>query len=252
MSARRALELSINVPTVRVSLAAGLPSVVAAARAAGIGSRLRAYPALSLGAFEISPMEIASAFSVFANSGVRVEANSIVGVMTGEGEVLTRKDVPLSPALPADAVFLVNSLMRGAVDRGTATGARAGGVRGCLAGKTGTTNDGRDAWFVGFSPRFLSAVWVGYDDNRGLHLSGTEAAVPLFAAFSKSVPASAFAECFPVPSNVVTAEVDPETGGLATEVCPKRLTEVFISGTEPTRSCAVHGGLLDLAGSIPP
>ncbi|HEY7369800.1 MAG TPA: PBP1A family penicillin-binding protein [Thermoanaerobaculia bacterium] len=252
MSARRALELSINVPTVRVSLAAGLPTVIAAARAAGIGSRLRPYPALALGAFEISPMEIASAFSVFANSGVRVEANSIVGVMTGEGEVLTRKDVPLSPALPADAVFLANSLMRGAVDRGTATGARAGGVRGCLAGKTGTTNDGRDAWFVGFSPRFLAAVWVGYDDNRGLHLSGTEAAVPIFATFSKSVPVSAFAECFPVPSNVVTAEIDPETGGLATEVCPKRLTEVFISGTEPTHACTVHGGLLDLVGSVTP
>jgi penicillin-binding protein 1B len=252
MSARRALELSINVPTVRVSVAAGLPTVVAAARAAGIGSRLRPYPALSLGAFEISPMEIASGFSVFANSGVRVEANSIVGVMTEEGEVLDRKDVPLSPALPADAVFLVNSLMRGAVDRGTATGARAGGVRGCLAGKTGTTNDGRDAWFIGFSPRFLAAVWVGYDDNRGLHLSGTDAAVPLFAAFSKAVPPSAFAECFPVPSNVVTAEIDPETGGLATEVCPKRLTEVFISGTEPTRSCAAHGGLLDLTGLMIP
>jgi penicillin-binding protein 1B len=221
MSARRALELSINVPTVRVSLAAGLPTVIAAARAAGIGSRLRPYPALALGAFEISPMEIASAFS-------------------------------LSPALPADAVFLVNSLMRGAVDRGTGTGSRAGGVRGCLAGKTGTTNDGRDAWFVGFSPRFLAAVWVGYDDNRGLHLSGTEAAVPLFAAFSKSVPVSAFAECFPVPSNVVTAEIDPDTGGLATEVCPKRLTEVFISGTEPTHACTVHGGLLDLVGSVTP
>ena len=121
----------------------------------------------------------------------------------------------MKPALPADAVFLVDSLMRGAVDRGTGNGARAGGVRGVLAGKTGTTNDGRDAWFVGFSPRFLAAVWVGYDDNRAVHLSGSQGAVPLFADFSRSVPAQDFADTFPVPSDIVTAEIDPDTGYLA-------------------------------------
>ena len=186
MSARRALELSINIPTVRAALAAGLPTVLATARAAGIGSRLRPYPSIALGAFEISPMEIASAYCVFANSGIRIEPNAIVGVMTADGTVLDRKETALKPALPADAVFLVDSLMRGAVDRGTANGARAGGVKGVLAGKTGTTNDGRDAWFIGFSPRFLAAVWVGYDDNRAVHLSGSQAAVPLFADFSRA------------------------------------------------------------------
>ena len=117
--------------------------------------------------------------------------NAIVGVLTSDGRVLDRKETPLKPVLPADAVFLVDSILRGAVDRGTAAGARAGGLRGVLAGKTGTTNDGRDAWFVGFSPRFLAAVWVGYDDNRGLNLPGTQAAVPIFADFSRSVPAAA-------------------------------------------------------------
>jgi penicillin-binding protein 1B len=120
VSARRALELSINIPTVRVALTAGLPTVLSAARAAGIGSRLRAFPSIALGAFEISPMEIAAAYAVFANSGVRVEPNAIVGVLTGDGTVLDRKETPLEPALPADAVFLVNSLLRGAVERGTA------------------------------------------------------------------------------------------------------------------------------------
>src|SRR4029077_12929450 len=166
MSARQALELSINVPTVRVALAAGLPTVLAAARAAGIGSRLRAYPSISLGAFEISPLEIASAYAVFANSGGRIEPKAIVGVETFDGSVLDRKETPLVPVLPPDAVFLVDSLLRGAVDRGTGSGARAGGGGGGLAGTTATPNDGRDAWFVGFSPRFLAAVWVGYDDNR--------------------------------------------------------------------------------------
>ena len=253
MSARQALELSINIPTVRAALAAGLPTVVATARAAGIGSDLRPYPSIALGAFEISPMEIASAYSVFANSGVRIEPNAIVGVMNSDGSVLDRKETALKPALPADAVFLVDSLLRGAVDRGTGGGARAGGVRGVLAGKTGTTNDGRDAWFVGFSPRFLAAVWVGYDDNRAVHLSGSQGAVPLFAEFTRAVPAQAFVDNFPVPSDIVTAEIDPGTGYLAGPLCPRHMTEVFISGTAPVTECPVHqdrsyGELGDLPG----
>jgi penicillin-binding protein 1B len=244
LSARRAVELSINIPTVRVALAAGLPTVVGAAKAAGIGSRLRGFPSVALGAFEISPLEIASAYAVLANSGVRVRPWAIVGVMTGDGTVLDRKETPMEPALPADAVFLVDSLLRGAVDRGTATAARAGGIRGVLAGKTGTTNDGRDAWFVGFSPRFLAAIWVGYDDNRAVHLSGTQAAVPIFADFSRSLPPELFAANFPVPSDIVTADIDPESGQLATDACPARLTEVFLAGTAPTESCRLHRGFL--------
>ena len=240
MTARRALELSINIPTVRTALAAGLPAVLATARAAGVGSRLRPYPSVALGAFEVSPLEIAAAYAVFANGGVRVDPIAIVGVQTAEGAVLDRKETPLRPVLPADAVYLVDSMMRGAVDRGTASAARAGGVKGILAGKTGTTNDYRDAWFIGFSPRFLAAVWVGYDDNRPVKLTGTQAAVPIFADFSRSVPPQFFAENFPVPSDIVTAEIDPETGGLSTPECPRRVTEVFISGTQPRFECPLH------------
>jgi penicillin-binding protein 1B len=185
-------------------------------------------------------MEIASAYTVFANGGVRVEPNAIVGVLDADGRVLDHKETPLKPVLPADAVFLIDSLMRGAVDRGTGSGARAGGVRGVLAGKTGTTNDARDAWFVGFSPRFLTTIWVGYDDNRPVHLSGSQAAVPIFAEFTKSVPAHYFTESFPVPSDIVTAEIDPDTGYLAGPACPRRMTEVFISGTAPVQTCPLH------------
>jgi len=113
-------------------------------------------------------------------------------------------------------------------------------VKGVLAGKTGTTNDYRDAWFIGFSPRFLTAVWVGYDDNRPVKLTGTQAAVPIFADFSRSVPPQFFAENFPVPSDIVTAEIDPETGGLSTSLCPRRVTEFFISGTQPRFECPAH------------
>jgi penicillin-binding protein 1B len=242
MSVRRAVELSINIPTVRAALAADLTTVLAASRAAGITSRMEPYPSVALGAFEISPMEIAAAYAVLANGGVRIEPNAIVGVLTSDGRILDRKETALKQVLPADAVFLVDSILRGAVDRGTAGGARAGGLRGVLAGKTGTTNDGRDAWFVGFSPRFLATIWVGYDDNRGLNLSGSQAAVPIFADFSRSLPPQLFAEGFPVPSDVVTADIDPDTGYLFAPGCPRRMAEVFIAGTAPTELCPVHQG----------
>jgi penicillin-binding protein 1B len=240
ISVRRALEMSVNVPTVRVAVQAGLDTVVAAARAAGISSRLRGYPSLALGAFEISPMEIASAYCVLADGGVRVEPNTIVGVTDAAGRVLERRETPLRRVLPPDAVFLVDSLMQGVVNRGTGGGVRSRGVQGVLAGKTGTTNDGRDAWFVGFSPKILAAVWVGFDDNRGLNLSGSQAAVPIFASFIKGVPSNLLDEKFPAPADIVTAQIDPETGMLVTPECPQTMTEVFLAGTEPRQVCTVH------------
>lgn len=240
ISVRRALELSVNVPTVRVAVQAGLDTVVAAARAAGITSRLRGYPSLALGAFEISPMEIASAYCVLADGGVRVEPNTIVGVTDAAGRVLERRETPLKRVLPPDAVFLVDSLMQGVVNRGTGGGIRSRGVQGVLAGKTGTTNDGRDAWFVGFSPRILAAVWVGFDDDRGLNLSGSQAAVPIFTSFIKGVPSNLLDEKFPAPADIVTAQIDPETGMLVTPYCPQTMTEVFLAGTEPHLACTVH------------
>ena len=121
-----------------------------------------------------------------------------------------------------------------------------------LAGKTGTTNDGRDAWFVGFSPRFLAAIWVGYDDNRALHLSGSQAAVPLFAEFSRSLPPLYFRRTFRVPSDIVTAEIDPDTGMLASPFCPRRMTEVFIAGTVPDRRSVPSTGRSSRSPSVSP
>jgi len=240
ISVRRALEMSVNVPTVRVAVRAGLDTVVAAARAAGISSRLRGYPSLALGAFEISPMEIASAYCALADEGVRVEPNAIAGVTDASGKVLERRETPLKRVLPPDAVFLVDSLMQGVVNRGTGGGVRSRGVQGTLAGKTGTTNDGRDAWFIGFSPKILAAVWVGFDDNRGLNLSGSQAAVPIFTDFIKGVPAQLLSDRFAAPADIVTAEIDPETGMLVTPFCPQTMTEVFLSRTAPSRYCTVH------------
>ena len=252
ISVRRALEMSVNVPTVRVAVQAGLDTVVAAAHAAGIASRLRGYPSLALGAFETSPMEIASAYCALADEGVRVEPNAIAGVTDATGKVLERRETPLRRVLPPDAVFLVDSLMQGVVNRGTGGGVRSRGVQGVLAGKTGTTNDGRDAWFIGFSPKILAAVWVGFDDNRGLNLSGSQAAVPIFTDFIKGVPSNLLSDAFPAPADIVTAEIDPETGLLVTPFCPQTMTEVFLSGTAPNRYCTVHSPTPQASAGVAP
>ena len=136
---------------------------------------------------------------------------------------------------------VLDSILEGVVNRGTGASARARGAQGIFAGKTGTTNDGRDAWFIGFSPRLLVAVWVGFDDNRGLGLSGASAAVPIYSEFVRRVPAHYFEEPFPEVPGVVRASVDPTTGMLVTEECPTSVNELFIEGTEPKERCTVHG-----------
>ena len=248
MTARQALEQSINIPTVRIAVtetAPGrtlLPDIVDSARRAGITSPMRAYPSLALGAFETSPMEIAAAYCTFANGGFRVRPNALLGIVGPNARRIETKDEPVVRGADADAISILDSVLQGVVDRGTGASARRLGAQGILAGKTGTTNDGRDAWFIGFSPRLLVAVWVGFDDNRGLNLSGSSAALPIFADFVRRLPSQYFEVPFPTTPGIVTASIDPTTGMLVTEECPKSLNEVFLAGTAPTERCTVHGG----------
>ena len=247
VTVRQALEGSRNIPTVRLAVwetgpgRTLLPDVVEAARKAGITSPLKPYPSLALGSFECSPMEIAAAYSVFANGGILVKPNALLGLVGPEGRRIDRKDAPLQRAADPAAVAVLDSILEGVVNRGTGASARARGAQGIFAGKTGTTNDGRDAWFIGFSPRLLVAVWVGFDDNRGLGLSGASAAVPIYSEFVRRVPAHYFEEPFPEVPGVVRASVDPTTGMLVTEECPTSVNELFIEGTEPKERCTVHG-----------
>ena len=247
MTARQALEQSINIPTVRIAVTETepgrtlLPDIVETARRAGIASPLRPYPSLALGAFETSPMEIAAAYCTFANGGFRVRPNALLGLLTPSLRRMESKDEPIVRGADADAVSILDSVLRGVVDHGTGGSARRLGAQGIFAGKTGTTNDGRDAWFVGFSPNLLVAVWVGFDDNRGLNLSGSSAALPIWADFVRRLPSHWFETPFPKTPGVVTASIDPTTGLLVTEECPASLDEVFLEGTEPKQRCP-HGG----------
>ena len=253
MTVRHALEQSINIPTVRVSLTEVGPKqsllwdIVQTAQRAGITSPLKPYPSLALGSFETSPLEIAAAYCTFANGGFRVSPGALLGFVGPSGRQVTNRNEKLERAADPDALAVLVSILQGGVDRGTGASARRLGAQGIFAGKTGTTNDGRDAWFIGFSPRLLVAVWVGFDDNRGLGLSGSTAAVPIFADFARRLPSHYFEEPFPTTPGVVTERIDPTTGMLWTDTCPESWNEVFVAGTEPKERCTVHDG-----GPFPP
>jgi penicillin-binding protein 1B len=243
VSARTALEKSLNVPTARVALDVGLEKIVEQARAMGIESDLQPYPALALGAFEVTPLELASAYSVLAAEGVRRQAFGLRGVLDPMGQPIEGREL-LAPerVLSAQTSYLVTSLLQGVLDRGTAASVRQQGLADPLAGKTGTTNDRRDSWFAGYSPERVSLVWVGYDDNSATRLSGSRAALPIWANFTWKVRPAGGYTVFVQPAGVTSAVIDPQTGLLATDNCPEVLTEVFIEGTVPVAICRAHGG----------
>jgi membrane carboxypeptidase/penicillin-binding protein len=246
VTVRQALEQSLNVPTVRVALVGWetghtlLSDVVALAKKCGITSPMKPFPSLALGSFEVTPMEIAASYCPFANGGFRMKPNSLLGVIGPTGRRIESRDEALTRVADADALAVLDSMLQGVVERGSGGSARRLGAQGVFAGKTGTTNDGRDAWFIGFSPRLLVAVWVGFDDNRGLNLSGSSAALPIYADFARRVPSHYFEAVFPSTPNVVRVAIDPTTGYLVTPYCPDSSNEVFIAGTEPVERCPVH------------
>jgi penicillin-binding protein 1B len=241
VTARTALEESLNIPTVRVALQVGMPQVVALAKEMGLAEELEPRPSLALGAFEASPLEMSEVYSTLAAGGLRPDVHGLTAVIDHDGEAVSGDDLP-SPhrALPAESAYLVTSMLQGVLVRGTAASAHSLGVDGPLAGKTGTTNDRRDNWFAGYSPERVTVVWVGYDDNAPTTFSGARAALPIWSRFTAAVrPAAGYAD-FPRPSGIVEATVDPTTGQLATPLCPYRVTELFQEWAAPTEPCARH------------
>ncbi|HEY7470780.1 MAG TPA: PBP1A family penicillin-binding protein [Gemmatimonadota bacterium] len=242
---RTALTNSMNIATSRLALDVGLNRVTRTAHEAGIESQLDAVPSLALGAFEVTPLELASAYATLANGGIRTTPLSILAAIDEEGQVVQHRDVEMDRVLPADAVYLVNDMLQDVFDYGTARRSRGLGYGGHAAGKTGTTNSTRDAWFVGYTPEIVGLVWVGYDDNAPIGLYGDSAALPIWVEFMKRSGYGDRSPEFPAPRNVVLVEIDPETGLLATPGCPVTRYEAFVSGTEPTEECYEHGGGAD-------
>ncbi|MEE8537740.1 MAG: penicillin-binding transpeptidase domain-containing protein, partial [Acidobacteriota bacterium] len=239
VTVREALQRSLNIPAVRAARHIGLHAIIRTLRDLGFEGRLLAVPSLALGVFEVTPLEVASAFSAIANYGVKARPLSVREVVAPDGEVLESHHVELQPVVSPQAAYLTLALMRGVVAEGTAVRLRGLGYQGEVAAKTGTTNDLRDAWFVGFTPRLLVLVWVGYDDNRPVGLSGSEAALPIWAELMRRLPSESSGH-FREPEGLTWEEIDPGSGQVATWRCRERRAELFIKGTEPRERCEVH------------
>jgi penicillin-binding protein 1B len=240
VTAQAALEQSLNVPTVRAAQTIGLDEVVATAHGAGVESPLKPYPSLALGAQEVTPIEIASAYATIAGRGVRNRPALVEAIEDAKGKVIFSRRKMSQRVLSEQAAYLVTVGLQGAVDRGTAAPARALGFTGTAAGKTGTTDDYRDAWFAGYTPDLLALVWVGFDDGGSTGLTGSQAALPIWVDFMKHAGAET-EEPFVEPPSIVWEQVDPVSGGLARWSCPDARWTAFIEGTEPEDKCDLHG-----------
>jgi len=246
VTVRTALEESYNVATARLALQTGLQSIIDTARGLGVSAPLRPVPSLALGAFEVSPVEMATVYSTFATGGLRPSIHSLDGVLDRHGEPVAGLPLPEREQVLSESVsYVLTAMLQGVLDRGTGASARRQGLRDPLAGKTGTSNGRRDNWFAGYSPERATVVWVGYDDNSTTRMSGARAALPIWTRFTVGVRPPGGYEDFRIPAGVTTAVIDRETGELATDDCPDTITEVFLVGQVPDRICHLHGGWWD-------
>ncbi|MBI2963993.1 MAG: PBP1A family penicillin-binding protein [Deltaproteobacteria bacterium] len=237
---RQTLEMSLNSATARLAQEVGLERIHDVATRLGFRESLPMVPALVLGGAEVTAYEVAGAFAAIANLGFRTEMSAIRGVLDGEGAPIVRDTLGASQAVSPRVAFLVTRLMQGVVEHGTASAVRSAGLAFPIAGKTGTTNEGRDAWFVGFTPDLLAVVWVGFDREQALGLSGAQAALPIWIEFMRDAYAGKESTPFLVPPGIDSAWIDPASGGLATARCPERFEESFLEGEAPTAPCSLH------------
>jgi penicillin-binding protein 1B len=233
VTVREAFEKSLNVPAVRVAQQVGVERVRDVLNQAGISGDLSETPAIALGVDDVSMREVIAAYSVFPNLGPRSEPH-VIDRIESQGHEIYRYEPKLTEALDPAVAYVIHSMMRGVVMRGTASRLEEFGL-GDIAGKTGTTSNYRDAWFVGYAPDLLTAVWVGFDDGTPLRMSSGEAAVPIWGSFMRRAPHS-HAEIAP-PRGVSGVEVEAMSGRLWEPGCGPSVVEVFLTGTEPRERC---------------
>jgi penicillin-binding protein 1B len=243
VSLRQAFEGSLNVPTVRLTDDIGLGRVISTAHKAGFQEDFQQVPALPLGVTEVTMTELTEAYTIFPNLGVRTTPYLLRAVKDHSGRILFEHEPETKRVVDAAPAFVMHSLLRGVVQHGTAARLKRYGL-GDVAGKTGTTSDYRDAWFIGYSGNLVTSVWVGFDHGAPLRLSSAEAAIPIWGSCMAGV--SRHPRELAPPDGVVFRDIDPETGMLWRDGCPRPVHEVFLSGTAPTHSCprGIFGGVV--------
>ncbi len=232
---REALAYSRNIITVKLLEMIGIPKAVETARRMGFTGDLPQDLTLGLGSMSVTPLDLTSVYGVFATGGVRLPAAMIRYVLDAEDNLIATFTPEGQTVLEPETAFITTSMLEDVVRIGT--GWRAKALKRPVAGKTGTTNDHRDAWFLGFTPDLVTGVWVGFDDmtTMGKKATGSSAAAPIWTRFMLEAIKEAPPREFSVPDGIVTAIIDPDTGLLATADTPGRIVEFFREGTVPDR-----------------
>ncbi|PKN26028.1 MAG: hypothetical protein CVU64_18720 [Deltaproteobacteria bacterium HGW-Deltaproteobacteria-21] len=240
---RMALAKSVNRATADLTMKIGVERIIKAASAFGFSTPLPSYPSISLGSAEVIPMEIARAYCAFAADGLLPHPISLKEVANEKGEVLERRHLTMGNATSPEKAFLITSMLRSVTEAGTARSLKDKGVSFPVAGKTGTTNDFKDAWFVGYTPDILALVWVGFDDGTPIKASGSAAALPIFADLMKSIPQHSSGGWFQPPPGIVNRTICSMSAQLAVEGrCPEPVQELFLAENAPNEPCEIHTG----------
>jgi penicillin-binding protein 1B len=227
---------------VKLAEMVGFQRVADLAVKAGLGANIMATPAISLGAYEVTPLDIAASYTIFAHGGKRMTPYFIRTVRDAEGRTLLRNKPQEQEVLDPRVAYVVTNMLEDVINHGTAARVRGMGFSDPAAGKTGTDDDG---WFAGYTSKLICVVWVGFDDNTDLAIEGAHSALPIWAEFMKrahAVKEYRNPEPFEPVDGIVTAQLDPDTQDLATYACPRQTTEVFIAGSQPSQYCRLHGG----------
>jgi penicillin-binding protein 1B len=243
VTVREALTHSLNIPTVQLAMKVGIDAVAHTAALFGFGEDLPHVPSLALGAGEVSAFDLARAYAAIANGGLLINLKPIIAIMLENDPVPV--GVPESKeerVASESAVFVLTNMLQSVIESGTGQVVRRMGFQSPAAGKTGTSSDTRDAWFVGFTPRTLAIVWVGFDDNKETKLTGAQGAAPIWTEYMKCIAPFEPELDFITPPGVVYRKIDRQTGLLFTPYCPPQneVTEVFVEGTEPVTPCPEH------------
>ncbi|HEX6133643.1 MAG TPA: PBP1A family penicillin-binding protein [Longimicrobiales bacterium] len=237
---RDALVRSKNVPAIRLAADVGLTNVTRLARRAGVRSELPNVPSVAIGTAAMTPLELTAAFTAFARLGTAVAPRFVTRVEDAVGRIIHQADVEPREVMDSATAFLITDMLLEAVERGTARDVRRAGFRGPAAGKTGTTDDGADAWFVGYTTSHVATVWIGFDRPRPIvdDATGGRLAAPVWARVMRE---HAAASVWPTPSAVVQLPIDPVSGLVLVEGCaPEEVrasTELFVLGDEPASAC---------------
>jgi penicillin-binding protein 1A len=241
---RNALAHSVNVPAAKLLQKLGTTLVTSYARRMGIRTRLVSDLSLALGTSEVNLLELTSSYGVFANQGIRVQPVFVLRVEDKNGKVLEQARPTAEEALSPETALTMTSMLSSVVENGTAASAHALGLNVPAAGKTGTTDDYSDAWFVGYVPGLVTGVWVGFDRKQkiGPGMTGAAAALPIWVDITEAATKGKAPQDFPVPSGVVSVLICSQTGLLANPACPETELELFKEGTQPTGYCNVHLG----------